>query len=104
MGVEDEDRVEDDNKGSGILREEIRKAIRSMKNWKAVSVDAIPAEFLKILGQKAYSQLEELCMQIYMEGIWPDDFTQVVMIPIEKKHNATECSDHRTNKSSVACI
>ena len=64
-----------------------------MKKGKAVGVDDIPAEFLKILGQKAYSQLEELCMQIYMEGIWPDDFTQVVMIPFEKKHKATECRD-----------
>ena len=31
-----------------------------------------------------------------MEGNWPDDFTRVVMIPIEKKHNAKKCSDHRT--------
>ena len=75
MGVEDEDRLEDDSKGSEILREEIRKAIRNMKKEKAVGVDDIPAEFLKILGEKAYSQLEVLCMQIYMEGIWPDDFT-----------------------------
>jgi exonuclease III len=96
MGVEDEERVEDDNKGPEIIRGEIRKAIRNIKKGKAVGVDDIPAEFLKVLGEKAYSQLEELCMQIYMEGIWPDDFTQVVMIPIEKKHNATECSDHRT--------
>ena len=49
MGVEDEDRVEEDNKGPEILREEIRKAIRNMKKEKAVGVDDIPAEFLKII-------------------------------------------------------
>src|SRR6476469_8580989 len=30
------------------------------------------------------------------EGIWPSDFTRVVMIPLQKKMNAVECSDHRT--------
>ena len=34
MGVEDEERVDDDNKGSEILREEIRKAIRNIKKGK----------------------------------------------------------------------
>src|SRR6476469_8511356 len=27
---------------------------------------------------------------------WPSDFTRVVMIPLQKKMNAVECSDHRT--------
>ena len=63
-----EERVEDDNKGPEIIRGEIRKAIRNIKKGKAVGVGDIPAEFLKILGEKAYSQLEELCMQIYC--IW----------------------------------
>src|SRR6476619_3565400 len=33
---------------------------------------------------------------MYMKGIWPSDFTRVVMIPLQKKMNAVECSDHRT--------
>ena len=31
-----------------------------------------------------------------MKDIWPSDFTRVVMIPLPKKMNAVECSDHRT--------
>ena len=31
-----------------------------------------------------------------MKGIWPSDFTRVVMIPLQKKMNAVKCSDHRT--------
>ena len=31
-----------------------------------------------------------------MKDIWPSDFTRVVMIPLQKKMNAVECSDHRT--------
>ena len=38
----------------------------------------------------------ELCKQIYREGRWPEDFTQVVLIPLKKKVNAVDCEDHRT--------
>ena len=33
---------------------------------------------------------------MYDEGIWPEYFTRVVMIPLQKKPNAEECEDHRT--------
>src|SRR6476619_8369155 len=33
---------------------------------------------------------------MYMKGIWPSDFTRVVMIPLQKKMNTVGCSDHRT--------
>src|SRR6476619_7576520 len=34
--------------------------------------------------------------EMYVKGIWPSDFTRVVMISLQKKINAIECSDHRT--------
>src|SRR6476469_6368400 len=33
---------------------------------------------------------------MYVKGIWPSDFTRVVMIHLQKKMSAVECSDHRT--------
>src|SRR6478609_1287691 len=33
---------------------------------------------------------------MYVKGIWPSDFTKVVMILLHKKMNAVERSDHRT--------
>ena len=36
-------------------------------------------------------------MQIYVQlGEWPDDFSKSIVVPIEKKANATECGDFRT--------
>src|SRR6476469_3118396 len=32
---------------------------------------------------------------MYVKGIWPSDFTRVVMIPLQKKMNAVECSHHQ---------
>src|SRR3989454_12593552 len=33
---------------------------------------------------------------MYNTGTRPQDFTKVVMIPLQKKQNAVECADHRT--------
>ena len=49
-----------------------------------------------MLGEKGLKELTELCQEMYEKGVWPEDFTKIVMIPIEKKVNAMECEDHRT--------
>ena len=67
-----------------------------MKNGKAVGVDDILAEFLKLLDERIMLKLVRLCKEIYETGIWPEDFTKTVMISIPRKHNATECGDHKT--------
>ena len=56
----------------------------------------VPAEFWKVLGAKGTKELVELCKEMYVKGIWPSDFTRVVMIPFQKKMNAIDCSDHRS--------
>lgn len=71
-------------------------AIKEMKSGKAVGVDEIPVEFLKMLDGKALEKLVELCKLIYETSEWPEVFTRIVMIPIPKKANAIECADYRT--------
>src|SRR5580658_4821605 len=66
------------------------EAVKEMKRNKAVGVDGIPGEFLKALGEKGTKELVEMCKKMYEEGVWHEDFTSVVMIPIQN------CEDHRT--------
>ena len=40
--------------------------------------------------------LTKLINTIYETGDWPEDFTEVTMITLKKKTQATKCSDHRT--------
>ena len=96
MEVEKEREVQEDFKGPGILQSEIEMAIGNLKNGKAVGADGIPSEFLKALGEKGSSEFSELCKEMYEQGVWPDDFTKVVMIPLQKKANAVDCGDFRT--------
>jgi len=94
--VEVESSVPVDCRGPELLTSEIMEAVKEMKRNKAVGVDGIPGEFLKALGEKGMKELVEMCKKMYEEGVWPEDFTRVVMIPIQKKSNAIDCEDHRT--------
>ena len=39
---------------------------------------------------------KKIANTLYIDRVWPEDFTKAVMIPIEKKANAVECEDYRT--------
>jgi hypothetical protein len=96
LGIEQEWEVDKDNMEPDLLIDEIKVAIKEMKNGKAKGYDEIPAEFWKLLGETALGKIEELCQDIYVKGRWPGNFTKSVLIPIPKKPNADECGDYRT--------
>src|SRR6476469_1945605 len=96
MGIELELDVDEESKGPVILDSAVTNAIEALKVDMAIVPDGTPAEFWKVLGAKGTKELVELYKEMYVKGIWPSDFTRVVMIALQKKMNAVECSDHRT--------
>jgi hypothetical protein len=51
---------------------------------------------LKLLGENGLKIMTKLINNIYETGEWPKDFTEVTMIALKKKPQATKCSDHHT--------
>ena len=51
---------------------------------------------LKLLGEGGLKILTKLINTIYETGEWPKDFTEVTMIALKKKTQATKCGDHHT--------
>jgi len=51
---------------------------------------------LKSLGPTGKQELLAICSQIYETWVWPNDFMESVIIPVEKKSGAQECVDFRT--------
>lgn len=94
--VEDEEQVGDDDLGPELLECEVISAIDRLRGKKAEGEDGIPAEFIKALDSEARVKFVELCMDIYKDGVWPEDYCKSVLVPLEKKTNATRCEDHRT--------
>ena len=64
---------------------------------KASGSDEIPVDTFQILKDDAVKVLHSICQQIWQAQQWPQDWKRSVFIPISKKGNAKECSNHRTN-------
>ena len=63
---------------------------------KASGGDGIPVELFRILKDDALKVLHSVCQQIWKTHHRPQDWKRSVFIPIPKKGNAKECSNHRT--------
>ena len=94
--IENEVDVCEDNKGPYLQESEILQTIKDMKDGKAAGCDKITAELIKNSGTTTTKELAQIYQQNYNEGVLPKDFLNTVMIFIEKKIGATDCSDFRT--------
>ena len=63
---------------------------------KASGGEGIPVELFQILKDDAVKVLHSICQQIQKTQQWSQDWTRSVFIPIPKKGNAKECSNHCT--------
>ena len=70
--------------------------LRSITMNKASRDDGIPVELFQILKDDAVKVLYSICQQIGKTQQWPQDWKRSVFIPIPKKGNAKECSNHHT--------
>jgi hypothetical protein len=68
----------------------VEKAIKEKRNKKATG------DMLKLLGEVGFKIMKKLIKNIYETGERPKDFTEVTVIALKKKPQATKCSNHRT--------
>jgi len=78
------------------LQSDVEKAIKEIRNKKATGDDDVPGDVLKLLGECGLKIMTKLINTIYETGEWPKGFTEVTMIALKKKPQATKFSDHRT--------
>ena len=79
-----------------ILECEVKWALGSITTNKASGDDKIAVELFQILKDGAVKVLHSICQQIWKTQRWPQDWKMSVFIPIPKKDNAKECSNHCT--------
>ena len=63
---------------------------------KASGGDEIPAELFQILKDDAVKVLCSICQQIWKTQQWSQGWKRSTLIPIPKKNNIKECSNHWT--------
>ena len=79
-----------------ILECEVKWTLGNITTNKVSGGDGVPVELFKILKDDAMKVLHSICQQIWKTQQWPQDWKRSVFIPIPKKGNAKECSNHCT--------
>ena len=82
--------------GNSILKEEVERVLRDIKNGKATGSDELSAEALKALDDINVKLVTELCNMIYESGCIPTELKQSSFVPIPKRPKAQNCSEYRT--------
>ncbi|GFS11191.1 LINE-1 retrotransposable element ORF2 protein [Elysia marginata] len=82
--------------GPVIMKDEVRAAIRKMKNGKATGPDSIAVEQIEALEEFGTTIITDLLNEIYDTGQIPTDMLKSIFIATPKKAGATECELHRT--------
>lgn len=82
--------------GPDILKEEVRSAIKQIKQGKATGLDQIPAEIIKLFDEKRMQWITDIFNSIYRTGIIPKDWLKSEFITLPKKASAKTCEEHRT--------
>ena len=82
--------------GVSLMKKEIQKALKSMKDGKATGPDELPAEALKALDEDNIEIITSLCSIIYNSGMIPTEMKHSVFMTLPKKPKAMICTEFRT--------
>ncbi|KAG2455321.1 RTJK polymerase, partial [Polypterus senegalus] len=79
-----------------ISKEEVRTAMKRMKNGKAIGPDDIPMEAWRCLGEMAMEFLTRLFNGILESERMPEEWRRSVLVPIFKnKRDVQDCNNYR---------
>ena len=83
------------SEGEEIGLEEVRRAIKKLKNGKAGGVCGIQAEMVKAGGFTMIRWLKEVFDVAWRSGRTPQEWREAIIIPIHKKGCKAECGNYR---------
>ncbi|XP_063598624.1 uncharacterized protein LOC134775096 [Penaeus indicus] len=78
------------------LIDEVKEAIKDLKNDKSPGADEITAELIKNGGPNIEAFYHKLCCKVWNDQKWPADWLKSVFVPIPKKGNTLQCTNNRT--------
>ena len=95
-----EEEVEMEHEGSphqttldgDVMRWEVRRAIKRLRNGKSVGVDGVVAEVLKNGGEWMEESVWRLCVAVFREEEVPVEWLRAIKVPVKKK-GVGDCFD-----------
>jgi len=74
---------------------ETELAIDKLKSHKSPGIDQIPAELIKVGGRTICLEIHKLITAIWKKEKLPEEWKELIIIPIQKKGDKTDCSNYR---------
>ena len=75
--------------------EDVKEAIRNLKNNKAAGTNGIHLELIKYEGNKLLNRMYELVRQIWEEERLPEEWKETIIVPIHKRGDRERCENYR---------
>ena len=75
--------------------DEVRTAIKRLKNNKSAGLDNVPAELYKCGGDKVADQIHQIVVKIWTQESWVSQWNESWINPIHKKGDKTLCDNYR---------
>lgn len=76
------------------LLKEVIQALREFRHGKSPGIDNIPVELWKT--DKGNEVLHRICVSIWNNKEWPEDWVKSLLLPLPKKGDTMECGNNRT--------
>jgi len=74
---------------------EFELAIERLKSYKSPGIDQIPAELIKVGGKTICCEIHKLIISIWNKEELPEEWKELIIVPIYKKGDKTYCSNYR---------
>ena len=74
---------------------EFKLAINKLKSHKSPGTDQIPAELIKAGGRTICLEIRKLIISIWKKEKLPEEWKELIIVPIHKKGDKTDCNNYR---------
>jgi hypothetical protein len=74
---------------------EVEMAIEKLKRHKSPGIDQIPVELIKAGGRIIRSEIHKLINSIWNKEELPEQWQELIIVPIYKQGDKTDCSNYR---------
>ena len=72
-----------------LTTEDVKKAMRNLKNNKVAGTDGIHPELIKYRGNELLNKIYDLVRQIWEEERMPEEWKETIIVPIYKREIET---------------
>ena len=74
---------------------EVDLATEKLKSHRSPGIDQIPAELIKAGGRTIRYEIHKLINYFWKNEELPEEWKEMIIVPIHKKGNKTDCSNYR---------